>query len=75
MLDHLFSVGIGRPCTIRDQDVTASYPTLAGDAPVPPRDTGDAEGRNANAPAVTYIATTSIYIRKLLRIVRVLDPL
>lgn len=75
MLDHLFSVGIGRPCTIRDQDVTAAYPSLAGDAPVPPSVAGGAQGRTANATAVTYIATTSIYTRKLLRIVRVLDPL
>lgn len=75
MLDHLFSVGIGRPCTIRDQDVTASYPSLAGDAPVPPNIIAGAEGGNAISPAVAFIATTSMYVRKLLRIVRVLDPL
>lgn len=69
MLDHLFSVGIGRPCAIRDQDVTASSPSLAGDAPVP------SMSGVAISPAVSFIATTSIYIRKLLRIVRVLDPL
>lgn len=76
MLDRFFSMGIGRPCTIRDQDVTASYPSLAGDAPVPPNPAAaGAEGGNAISPAVEFTTTTSIYVRKLVRIARVLETL
>lgn len=77
MLDHLFTIGLGRPCTIRDEDVTAKHPSLAGDAPIPSALEGSSDGLQSsyNASAPSYVATTLIYTCELLRIVRVLDPL
>lgn len=68
----LFTLGVGRPSTIRDHDITSKSPSHSGDAEVP---ISESTPVTASLPKVSLVATTATYTCDLLRIVRVLDIL
>ncbi|KAL3420025.1 C6 transcription factor, partial [Phlyctema vagabunda] len=72
VLDNLFTLGVGRPSTIRDQDVTSKRPSVSGDTVIP---ISRSTAVTTSLPQVSHVATTAIYTCQLLRIVRMLDTL